>query len=260
MNSTDLEIRIPAAITGLPLSISEKMVLTHIANFPGCSNARLAELIGGTCRGVESLLNRLRRQGFIERTGSGRARRHCLLFHVERHTKCGDTTPTSTEAKLHMECGDQQSNATGIQPRHSVSVLKKELPLAEDFDQTLNAVQEMMYQPGTFPETILFLYRGILKRVENEAPDVPAKEAVVRELTVRRDAFVAICYALRLPKRCQRQALRLINNATPEKLARFREQIETCAAESKIPSLLTDLVDEHGAVAGRITGGPPERV
>lgn len=237
MNSTDIEIRIPAAIAALPLTISEKIVLTHIANFPGCSNARLAELIGGTCRGVENLLHRLRRQGYIEQTGSGRARRHHLLFHVERHIKCGNTEITSTGAKSHRECGDQQCEPA-VEPNGAVSVLKKELSLAEDYDQTLNAIQEMMYQPGTFPETILYLYRGILKRVESEAPDVPAKEAVVRELTIRRDAFVAICFAMGMPRQRQRQALRMINDATPEKLAYFRQQIETGASTSNAQLLL----------------------
>jgi len=248
MNSTDLEIRIPAAIADLPLAISEKIVLTHIFNLPGCSNARLAQLIGGTCRGVESLLKRLRRQGFIERAGNGRARRHHLLFHVERHTKCGDAAITSTVAQSHTNCGDQQPNAPAIAPHRNVSVLKKELPLVEDYDQTLKAIDEMMYQPGTFPETILYLYRKILKRVENEAPDIPAKEAAVRELTIRRDAFVAICYAMRMPRGCQRQALRLINTAPPEKLAQFRRQIETGESASL---LLADLATDSGAVSDR---------
>jgi hypothetical protein len=243
MNSIDLEIRIPATIAALPLAISEKIVLTHISSFPGCSNARLAELIGGTCRGVENLLHRLRRKGYIKQTGSGRARRHHLLFHVERHIKCGNTEITSTGAKSHRECGVQPCEL-GVERRGTTSVLKKELPLAEDYEQTLNAIQEMMYQSGVFPETILYLYRGILKRVENEAPDVPSKEAVVRELTIRRDAFVAICYALRMPKQRQRQALRMINGATPEKLAYFRQQIETGESESKTPLLLADLAEE----------------
>jgi hypothetical protein len=245
MNSTDIEIRIPATIAELPLAISEKIVLTHIANFPGCSNARLAELIGGTCRGVENLLHRLRRQGYIERAGNGRARRHHLLFHVEHHTKCGNNEITMTQAKPHGDCGDQQLGGCGVQPHHKVSVLKKELPLYEDFDQTLNAIQEMMYQPGTFPETILFMYRKLLKRVEDEAPDIPAKEAAVQELTIRRDAFVAICYAMRMPKPCQRQALCMINNAPPEKLAHFRQQIESSAAKSNAPLLLADLAAER---------------
>ncbi len=250
MNSTDVEIKIPAAIAALPLAINEKIVLTHISNFPGCSNARLAEVIGGTCRGVENLLNRLRRQGYIEQTGSGRARRHHLLFHVERHIKCGNNENTLAEVKSHSECGDQEFDAHGIKPRSVVSVLKKELSLVEDYDQTLKAIEEMMYQPGIFPETILFLYRNILKRVEDEAPDIPAKKAAVRELTIRRDAFVAICYALRMPKQYQRQALRLINRATPEKLALFRDQIESGESESKNPLLLADLADEGEPVTG----------
>lgn len=80
MNSTDVEIRIPAAIAALPLTIAEKVVLTHIDIFPGCTNARLAKLVGGTCRGVENLLRRLRSKGYIAQTGKGRARRHRLLF------------------------------------------------------------------------------------------------------------------------------------------------------------------------------------
>lgn len=227
MNATDVEIRIPATIAALPLTISEKIVLTHISSFPGCSNARLAALIGSTCRGVENLLHRLRRQNYIERIGSGRARRHHLVFHVERHTKCGDSAVASPLTKPHSECGDQQSDAQDIKPQGAISVVKKELSLAEDYDQTLNAIQEMMYEPDVFPETILYLYRKILKRMQNEVPDIPAKEAAVRELTIRRDAFVAICYAMRMPRQYQRQALRLINDAPPEKLAQFRQQIET---------------------------------
>jgi DNA-binding MarR family transcriptional regulator len=244
MNTTDLEIRIPATIADLPLTISEKIVLTHISSFPGCSNARLAELIGGSCRGVENLLHRLRQQNYIKQTGNGRARRHHLLFHVERHIKCGNNEITSAEAKSRRECGDQRCEPS-VAPRGTVSILNKELPLVEDYEQTLNLIQEMMYQPGTFPETILFLYRKILKRVENEAPDMPAKEAAVRELTIRRDAFVAICYAMRMPRQHQRPALRMINTATPEKLAHFRQQIETGAAKSKTPLLLNDLATER---------------
>src|ERR1039457_7628710 len=66
MNTTDVEIKIPAAINALPLTLTEKAVLAHIRNFPGCSNSRLAELIGGSRRGVEKLLRRLRDQGYIE--------------------------------------------------------------------------------------------------------------------------------------------------------------------------------------------------
>ena len=69
---------------------------------------------------------------------------------------------------------------------------------------------------------------------------------------MRRDAFVAICYAMRMPNRCQRQALRLINNATPEKIPRFREQIETGEPEIKTLPLLADLAAGRDVVPGAL--------
>jgi hypothetical protein len=132
MNSTSLEIKIPATIAGLPLTIAEKVVLAQIDKFPGCSNARLAKLIGGTCRGVENLLRRLRRQGYIQETGKGRARQHRLLFHVEHHTKCGDDEAAASDLKSHISCVVRSGVGSSIQPQGQAPALKRELPVMEE--------------------------------------------------------------------------------------------------------------------------------
>lgn len=256
MNSTDIEIRIPAAIGALELSIAEKIVLAHIAIFPGCSNARLAKLIGGTCRGVENLLRRLRQNGLIEQSGKGRARRHRLLFYVEHHIKCGDYKTTASNEKSHIPCAVQPSRGSSVE-QGDVAVLKKEMPLPEDFEQTLKTVEEMFHQGGVFPEEFLYHYRRILSRVENEMPESAAKENIVRFLTVRRDAFVAVCYATRtMPEPYHRQALRLIGNAPPEKLAQLRERLEAGQLDSKAPLLLTALANDTELMTEGVTENP----
>lgn len=244
MNSNGLEIKIPAPIASLPLALGEKVVLAHIAKLPGCSNARLAELIGGTCRGVENLLRRLRRQGYIEQTGNGRAGRHRLLFPVEHHTLCGDDEVAVSVVKSHTSGGDQPGGVVSVQPQGVITALKRELSWEEDLDQTLAMIHELCVYQDPFPETIVNLYGRILKRLSEEAPECPAKDAMVRELTVRRDAFVAISFAQHLPKKYHRQATQLIHNATPEKLAEFRQRVEAGQLDHKAPLMLTALVDD----------------
>lgn len=246
MDSTSLEIKIPAAIAALPLAIGGKVVLAHIAKFPGCSNARLAKLIGGTCRGVENLLRRLRRQGYIEQTGKGRARRHRLLFPVEHHTLGGDGEIVGSDVKSHTSGGDQPGGGVSVQPQGDFPALKGELSWEEDLDQTLAMIHELCVHQDPFPEAIVNLYGRILKRLSEEAPECPAKDAMVQELTMRRDGFVAISVAQHLPQKYHRQAAQLIHNATPEKLAAFRQRVEAGQLDHKTPLMLTAFANEVG--------------
>jgi len=75
MNCTDIEIRIPASISTLPLTLAEKVVLAHIAINPDCTNDELSKLLGITDRGIKKILRRLRSSGHIDQSGKGRARR-----------------------------------------------------------------------------------------------------------------------------------------------------------------------------------------
>src|SRR5206468_2638270 len=92
---------IPAAIAALPdLNLLEKATLAYIANFPACSNAKLAKLTGLSERGVESMLARLRKDGLLRKSGEGKARRHDLTFAVVDHVECGNTNA----ADSHKNC------------------------------------------------------------------------------------------------------------------------------------------------------------
>ena len=97
MNSTDTEIRIPLAVFDLPITVSEKIVLGHLTHFPNCSDARLIRLIGGTRREMENLLQRLRSDGYIEPTGTGRTRNFYPLYQLMRHKASDTTRSTSVE-------------------------------------------------------------------------------------------------------------------------------------------------------------------
>jgi hypothetical protein len=244
MNSPSLEIKIPAAIAAVPLSISEKVVLAHIDKFPGCSNARLAELIGSSCRGAENLLRRLRRQGYIEQSGKGRARRHRLMFRVEHHILCGDGEAAASTIESHTSCVDQSGDCSKGEPRLGLPALKRELSLEEELDQTLGLIDELcLHDP--FPDCISNLYNRILKRLIEEGPAGQTKDALVRELTMRRDAFVAIDFAHRLPDQYQSEAARLISRATAEQLAVFRHHVETGQLSGSTLSPLLALANDH---------------
>lgn len=247
MNPTTIELNIPAEIVSLPLTLAEKAVLAQIHKFPGCTNNRLAKLIGGTCRGVENLLRRLRRQGFIAQSGKGRARRHRLLFPVEQHTLCGDNEIIASAVESHTSCGDQPGGTPSVEPQSNVPVLRRVLSLGEDLKQTLALVEELCQQRGTPPETILYCYEKILKRLMAEAPEGQAKDTLISELTVRRDAFFAVSKACRLPRKFHRQLDRLIASATPEKLADFKQRVEAGQLEDAAPLLLASCLSDQAA-------------
>src|SRR5882757_7719905 len=138
MKTKSIEIKIPAGIVALPISLSEKVVLEHIRQFPGCSNARLAELLGISGRGVENMLRRLRSQGYIEQVGKGRARRHRLKFKMEagqEHTLCGNNNNDHSCAESHTSRGEKRK-CQPIQIRRQPSTPKRELSREEDFEHT----------------------------------------------------------------------------------------------------------------------------
>jgi len=231
--STDIEIKIPASIAALPLAINEKIVLAHIDRFPGSSNAQLAKLIGSSHRGAENLLRRLRQQGYVKSYGKGRARRHQLSFPVEHHIFSGADNAASSTAKAHFSCEGR--------PHPKLRTVRQELSLLQEFDESLAIINELCAHHDPFPEAIVSLYSRILKRIVDEAPESTAKVAAVKELTRCRDGFVAISFARRLPRKFQAHAARLIRTATPEKLAQFREYVETGQVSDDTPLLLTAL-------------------
>jgi hypothetical protein len=246
MNNNTIEIKIPGSITALPLSLSEKVALTHIHQFPGCSNAGLAELLGVSCRGVENLVRRLRGQGYIEQVGQARARRHQLKFKVEvgeDHTFCGNKNDDHSCTESHISCGEKHVCRPVPVHRH-LSAPTRELTLEEDYNRTIGMIGHLCQYENPFPDGIASLYGRILRRIVNEAPESRAKDNRVKELTTRRDAFVAISVASRLPRKYHRQAARLIHDATPEQLAEIRLRVEAGQLDPKNPRLLATLTNE----------------
>ena len=103
MKHGDVNICIPGFIIALPgLSLSEKIALAHIHQWPGTSNARLASLLGISVRGVEQMLRRFRERELIQQTGNGHARVLRLIHHVEHHTECEEDNVT----QLHTNSGE----------------------------------------------------------------------------------------------------------------------------------------------------------
>jgi DNA-binding CsgD family transcriptional regulator len=218
----DLNITIPAAINALSeLTLAEKVVLARIAQSPCCSNARFAELIGGTERGVEALLRRLRHQGHLESRGRGRAREHYLTFLVERHTDCGKEDIT----KSHVSCGES---------------VKRELPLAEFVQQTIAIANQLLSDPyGCYSTQVESVYGRALDRVKAEMVEGPDKDHLMKVLTFNMNWIFALGYVRRnTPKRFHRRLDELLERASPEQLAGFRQRVDGGRLAYKSPKLL----------------------
>lgn len=126
MKTSALTIVVPPEIVALPdLSLAERVALSHIHEWPGTSNARLANLLGFSERGVEQMLRRLRGRGLVQEHGKGHARVHRLTFPVEHPTKCGNDENTEP----HTNSGEQEKVKPHCSCGHSaLSAVDKPMP------------------------------------------------------------------------------------------------------------------------------------
>src|SRR5208283_2022304 len=241
MNSTSIEIKIPAAIATLPLTIGEKLVLTRIAANPDCTNDKLAKLLGITERGIKKILQRLRSGGHIDQSGKGRARRLYLMFPVEQGTEFPNPEIIVPASNGELRTPPDQTSAT---KDSTGPILKKELSLIEHFDQTMNEIAEMSLQPKVFPETFVFLLERLIQRIEAEMQSCTAKEQILDDLYFRRNGFFVIAKASRLPKEFHNELRQKIRNATPEQLAQFHQRYLAAPLDRKSPMLLAAWADQ----------------
>lgn len=220
-HTDDVTVNIPAAIAALTdLNLLEKAALAHIAKSPECSNSNLSKLTGLSERGVESTLARLRKRGFIQRLGEGRARRHKILLHMEHHTPCGK----DEVAESHIGCG----NGDDGQP-HTIGVSKREETTAT-FIERHHAFYENCFDRGNFEYARKHLEQ-IRARLELET-DLPVEKkakfiATLADHENRCFALeVGLKMAEKLPRAKQERLALALSNATPDKLALFRQQVE----------------------------------
>jgi biotin operon repressor len=248
MNTTSLEIRIPAAIAALPLAISEKLVLTRIAANPDCTNDELAKLLGITERGIKKILQRLKSGGHTDQSGKGRARRLYLTFPVEQGTEFPNPEIIAPVSNGELRTPPDQTSAT---KDSTGTVLKTELSLADQFEQTMNMIAEMSLQPKIFPETFVYLLERLIQRIEAEMQSCPAKEKILGDLYFRRNGFFVIAKASRLPKEFHDELRQKIRHATPEQLAQFHKRCQAAPLDRKSPLLLAAWADQVVVEAGK---------
>ena len=241
MNSTNIEIKIPAAITSLPLAIGEKVVLTRIATNPDSTNDELAKLLGITERGVKKILHRLRSGGYIDQNGKGRARRLYLTFRVEQGTEFPNPEINAPAANGELRAPHSQ---TPVSEDAVGTALQVELSLADEYDQTMNVIAEMSLQPGIFPETFVHLLDKLIQRSESEMQSSPAKERLLGDLYTRRNGFFAIAMASRLPKEFHSELRQKISRATPEQLANIHDRCRAKQLDQRTPHLLAAWANE----------------
>jgi hypothetical protein len=89
VTSGGLHIHIPGEIMAIPnLSLNERVALASIDENPFTTNIELETTLGLSKRGVEYLIERLKRRGLVSQFRRGRARRLSLGFHVEPRSCC----------------------------------------------------------------------------------------------------------------------------------------------------------------------------
>jgi DNA-binding MarR family transcriptional regulator len=237
MNSTSVEITIPGAIAALALPIGEKVVLAHISKNPTCGNASLAKLTGITERGLKKLLQRLRSAGHVEQVGKRRARRIFLTFHVEQGTEC-----LVPEKEICASNGELCSSPPSL-------VATKIIPLEDDFEQTMQLIDEMTRERHLCPATLVWLLRRIIERLETELSAGEMQENILHELYVRQGAFMALSLAVGMPRKFLRDLDRRICAAMPEQLMAFRQGVLASQLEDRSPLLLAALSEDRGVSA-----------
>lgn len=230
-------ITIPAAIAAVPgLTLAEKVMLAHIAKTPACSNARLASILGVRVRGVESMLRRLREQGFIKQVGRGRARAHRLTFHVEHHIECG-IEPSS---KSHTLCVDGEANSNLSDDKTATSKVAHRRTVGDDVDDHLMALEGCL-RHGCYQYALSHVERlEELTRTLQLPDDETAKLLAV--ISKCRNRVMALRFlsenAKQLPPPQVEQLVRAIGAATPETLARFCKRLDEHALPGDALQLL----------------------
>jgi hypothetical protein len=218
MNDQAITLVIPAGIAALPnVSLLERAALAFIHEHPHCRNAALARHLGISVRGVEALVHRLRALGHIRSAGRGRARHLTMTFPVENHTECGVQQPCQTPHK--MRDGQEAPPA-----------VKREMSACDYIEEHTacfeTCIEYARYGPA---RRHLELIRDCVERGASLRPLTKAEWS--RKLAAMEDrcfAFEAGAEIARnLPGRKQYELALTLCQATPEKLARFREMVET---------------------------------
>jgi DNA-binding MarR family transcriptional regulator len=241
-NKSDTTLTIPAAIAALPLTLNEKIVLAEIAGNPKCGSEALAKLLGVTERGINKTVNRLQLAGYLQQLGSGRARQLYVTFSLELGTEFSKQENPSKLSNGEL-CSDLHPVATS---RH-MGFTAVQIPLDEYFEQTMRTMDQMTRWPSCCPLTFVRLLQPLIERVQIEMGDGPEKEAVLRDLTVRHGAFIAMSMGVGLPNKIQRRLNERIANATPEQLIEFRRRAMAGKLKDKTPLEIAAWCSEEGA-------------
>lgn len=253
--TNDVTVIIPAAIATLPdLNLLEKAALAHIGKFPACSNVGLSKLTGLSVRGVEALLDRLRKRGLIQRLGEGRARRHELTLPMEPSTNCGKAEVEESLKKCgndecdesHAKCGKDAAGESptscdidtlfspGCKPEETMAVFPD-----SDFRHHCDCLKA-----GLFDDARQHLERVRARMEQDTQISVEQKTEWVRRIIDQENR----CFVLQTLKNAEstnelsedqlRATAALVCKADPAQLALFRQQVEAGALPGKAIKLL----------------------
>ncbi len=195
-------ITIPVSIMALvDATSSEKMLLALYARDPHARNHQALKVLGVSLSGLKKIKNRLIDKGWWRMTANGH----------QVSVPGMDPVPADEE-------GHFVTKSEAIQNEHKVASIARVQSPVEILRDYESCYYEM--SKGGNITTIYRLTENALRTLDSVLPEGPTKDAIIADLTVRRDAFQALSYvSLNAPAKEFKKWDQMIGTASPEKLA-----------------------------------------
>ena len=214
-------------IEALPgLTLVERVILSQLAKYPRSGNAKLEKMTRLSNRGVESLLRRLRKQGYLKRV-SVEGSRHLMVQGVAAaHTKCGEADTT----KSHISCGVMAGTAAAA-PITAVAV--REAPL-DDFLWLATKMAETCWRTRGWGFARNHYERCVERVTTEEGLDPEYRANLLADLQHSANYLFTLEHLIpakpKMPVHEVERLMSMLDRAPRAKLLEFRRRVESGAA------------------------------
>ena len=214
-------------IEALPgLTLVERVILSQLAKYPRSGNAKLEKMTRLSNRGVESLLRRLRKQGYLKRVSVDGSRHLMVQGVAAAHTKCGEADTT----KSHISCGVMAGTAAAA-PITAVAV--REAPL-DDFLWLATKMAENCWRTGGWGFARNHYERCVERVTTEEGLDPEHRAILLGDLRHSANYLFTLEHLIpakpKMPVHEVERLMSILDRAPRAKLLEFRQRVESGAA------------------------------
>ena len=202
---------VPAELLGCKyLMASEKALLAYYAANPGDQNEQVVAGLGLSLSGLKNLKRGLLEKRVLVPTNDGYTIR--LPGYVLMPDSMGSHFVSESEA---------------VKNGNKVTLPAPKLTPAKDvYNYWESSIQRMGRNPSTTPDYCLSFTTKMIKRIEDESPEGPERDAALTVMKIAENDFFAKAFLDDLIKKCAAKARVWLGNATTEQLVAFRQKVE----------------------------------